>query len=651
MAERPPILERLHDALVVLLIVLRPLCWDGAPGQAADLLWQLLAVGALGLVAIERAAGLLPAWRWSWRASLVVVLLLALLPAVFAAPEPAPAWCRWTGWVACAAAAGYLMQVIDGRHRLALSACAGVVAIIGVLALMQRWVGLPAMAAAQSAGAQAFAALPVEGGQVAERIARGGVFATFTLANQLGAWLALVLPLVGWLAWRSTGAARWAAAVVLAMGLVALASTGAKGAWLACAGGLALAWWLAWAGRWWRWLPLPLAAVAVVGVWWSGVAAASVEVRIGYWRSAAALVAEAPWAGHGLGGFAAHQPRLMQPGDEPTRFVHNEVLEAAVAGGLPVAILLAGGLIALAWPRRSVAIADEPAVTWQPWIIVPALLYIALLGAMDGNLGWWPGGDGLTGVLAWSLLLGAVGGGVAWSLRHAPLPPPWVATAGLAAVACKALIDFDLHAAGVVGSAMLFAVILAEPAPATSAALGRILPAIAAAAAGAVVLVGSLTGQRLSEAADWLAQAQIARADPQAAADLARRLDCPAPAVPAVAAMRAWNRSEGAPGNLFNALEFLPANREVLEMAEGVARAAPHSAAVALHHARRLLQVRELRAAAAEAERAVQLAPASPRVLLGAAEILVQTGATSRALELRREAERLAPLVHPSLRP
>ncbi|HAT11662.1 MAG TPA: hypothetical protein DCS97_13960, partial [Planctomycetes bacterium] len=82
MAERPPILDRLHDVLVVLLIVLRPLCWDGAPGQAAEVLWQLLAAGALGLVAIERAAGLLPVWRWSWRASLLVALLLALLPAV-----------------------------------------------------------------------------------------------------------------------------------------------------------------------------------------------------------------------------------------------------------------------------------------------------------------------------------------------------------------------------------------------------------------------------------------------------------------------------------------------------------------------------------------------------------------------------------------
>jgi Tfp pilus assembly protein PilF len=118
-----------------------------------------------------------------------------------------------------------------------------------------------------------------------------------------------------------------------------------------------------------------------------------------------------------------------------------------------------------------------------------------------------------------------------------------------------------------------------------------------------------------------------------------------------MAAMRAWNLSEGAPGSLFSALEFLPPKREVLEMAEGLARAAPHSSAVALHHARRLLQARELRTAAAEAERAVQLAPGSPRVLLGAAEVIAQTGAASRAEELRREAGRLAPLVHPSLRP
>ncbi|MBN8527150.1 MAG: hypothetical protein J0M02_17600, partial [Planctomycetes bacterium] len=228
-AERPPILDRLHDLLVVLLLALRPLCWDGAAGQPADIVWQALATAAFLLVAVERAAGLRPSWAWSWRGIAGLALLAALLPAILRSPEPAPAWSFWTGLAASLAAAAYIAQVVVDRTALVWSALGAGLAVTAIFGVAQPLVVLPAMAEAQKAGAGVFAALPMDGSAVAERIANGGAFATFTLANQFGAYLALVIPVLAAMAWRSAGTARWTAAIVAAAGGAALAATGAKG--------------------------------------------------------------------------------------------------------------------------------------------------------------------------------------------------------------------------------------------------------------------------------------------------------------------------------------------------------------------------------------------------------------------------------------
>lgn len=658
-AERPPALDRLHDALVLALLALRPLCWDGAPGQPADLIWQGLAVLALGVVAVERAVGLRTAWSWGWRGVVGIALVLALLPAVLAAPEPAPAWCRWSGWVACLAAAGYLAQVLPGRVRLAIAALMAGLAMVAVLALMQRAVVLPAMAAAHAGGASMFEAVPGGGAAIAERIANGGVFATFTLANQLGSYLALLLPLVAALAWRARGGARWLLAGVAIAALASLVLTGAKGAWLALAFGAAVGWFAAFPARPHRWLPLALGAVALIAVLGSGLMRASVEVRLGYWRSATAIIAEQPLAGHGLGGFAAHQPRVMRVGDEPTRLAHNEVLEAAVAGGWGLGALALAALVALGWPRRTAAAALDDQATapaWIPGLLLVAVPYIALLRALDGNLGWWPGGELLAGILAWSVLLAAVGAAIAWAAIRLPPPPGWALAAGLAAVAAKALIDFDLHSAGVVGSAVAVAVIAGSPAAMATGAVSRVLPLLLAAAAAAVIAVGGLTGLRLAAAADWIAQVRMVR-DPAVAESLARRLDLPVETPPrelmVEAAMRAWGEGEGDPGILMTALDLLPPAPQTLPMAEGLARAAPHSAAAALLHAERLAAGRDWSAAAAEAERAVALAPTAPQVLMRAGRLLERgndQAQRARGAALVAEAQRLDPLVHPAQR-
>ena len=654
---RPPLLDRVHDLLVLLLVATRPWCWDGTPGQPAELVWQALAVGALCIVALERAAKLRPAWAWSWRGALAVVLVLALLPAAFGAAEPAPSWCRWTGWLACLAAAAYLMQVIGGRQRLALAGFGAGLAVTVLLGLAQPWWALPAMAAAQQAGSPVFAALAGDAAALSERIANGGAFSTFTLANQFGAYLALLLPLVAGLAWTNWRAPRQAPtqAVILLLGLLgllALALTGAKGAVLALAAGCGLGWWLAFPGRWWRWLPLPVAGLGLAAVLATGVAQASIDVRTGYWRSAVTLAGE---GGHGLGGFAAHQPRVMQVGDEPTRFVHNEVLEAAVAGGWPLAVLAAAALLALAWPRRSVA---EPTLAPEPPRLLAIALalavpYLGLLGAFDGQVSWWPGGGSVLANLGWALVLGGIAAGTAAALWRAEPPPAWAWAAGLCAVALKALIDFDFHAGGVLGTALLVAVCSGAPLAQATGLVGRWLPGLAALITAALVVGGMFTALRLAEAEQWIADARQS-GDPQVAEELAQRLGAdpltPPQALVALAGRRAWDLAAGAPGTQLAALDLLPPSGQALVLAAELTQAAPHSAAIALRHAQRLVAGKAWREAVAEAERAVRLAPTAPRVLEQAAAVLDHAAAGPRAAALRAEAARLRPLVHPGMR-
>lgn len=653
-AAAPALLARVHDVLVVLLIAARPLCWDGEPGQPGDQLWQVMALGACALVALERAAGLRCAWAWSWRGTLALAAVLALLPAALGAPEPAPAWCRWSGWLACLAGGAYLAQVLPGRRALAWAALGGGLAVIAVLAVVQYAHVLPAMAEAQRAGAAAFAAIPGGGGALADRFVRGGAYATFTLANQLGAYLALAVPVVTGLAWSGRGAARWTAAGLVGLGLAALACTGAKGAWLALGAGAAVGWWVAFPGRWWRWLPLALAPLALAVALYKGFGHDSVAVRVGYWRAAGALVAEAPLAGHGLGGFGAHQPRVMRPGDEPTRFVHNEVLEAAVAGGVPVALLCAAALLALAWPRRAVAAeAVAPAPPYALWALAGLPLYLALLGVLNENLGWWPGGGEPIVLLGWAVLLGAVAAAVAALLVRCGPPPAWALAAGLAAVALKALIDFDLHAGGVLGSALLVAVAGGTPRLAGGAA-GRWLPLTATVLVGGTIIAGLVTGLRLADGAGWLMQARLA-GTPDGAAPLARQLgvaeQTPREVLAGLAALRAWPLADGAPGLRLAALDLLPPAPRTRGLAAELAAAAPHSAAIALRHAVELVHAREWSDAVAELDRALALAPTAPRVLDVAAGLLERIpGQAERARRLRVEAQQLDAEVHSGMR-
>ncbi len=658
-------LEHAHDVLVLLLVFLRPLCWDGAPGQVADLVWQALAVAGLMLVAVERATLLRTAWTWSWRGVLGLVLLAALLPCTLYAPEPGPAWCRFAGWTSCMAAAVYLMQVLPGRVRLAIAALLAALAIESVLGVVQRWWGLPSMVEAQRAGDPAFAAIGQDVGDVAERLAHGGAYATFTLANQFGAYLALCLPLAVGAMVVYRGYARVLAVSVVVLGLVALCGASVKGAWLALACGVGTACFCAISGRW-RWLLLILGVLSVVAIGMSHLADDSMSVRWGYWRAAVTLIQRHPWSGFGLDSFGANQPQVMVAGDGPTQSVHNEPLEAALSGGVWLGLLGLVSLITLAWPRRALEQAfDVPprtvhtAAFWSLAFIVP---YLACFGAFYETLGWWPGRPDVLAVLGWALLLGTVATGCCFVLRHMPVLPSWSWVVALTAVATKACIDFDFHAGGVLGTALIVACCAPGRERLATGVWSRWSPAMLATMALAIVVVGAMTGRHLNQARDWISSARMVGLDARQAAALARDLGVPEQAPAALteqAALRAWNLADGAPSLRLQALWFMPSSRRATNMAGALAEEMRSNSSAHLQYAYRLLGEQRWHDAVRAARRATEVNPNSPGNLLRVAEIFAQAAAhvLSGAVELmnvvdqlRREARRLNEVVYPTLR-
>lgn len=449
--------DRWHEALLVALLVLRPLVWSGERSAWDHLAWMLLVIVALGVLVGEGLAGRRPWLRWGPGGLIAGVLIAGLLPSAALAHDAPVAWGTWNALLINLGFAFWLCQVVPGRERLALAALLGGGAVEIVVALLQPVWTLPAMAAKLAAGDPTMLALETAKGELGERIANGGMFGTFTLANTLAGFLLLVLPLV--LCRRST---------LLALGLAgAVAFLGAKSkgaiAALAVAAGTV---WSTTARGPWRWLPL--AGVIVLTLAIIGIPALkqglerSAEVRLGYWRGAATLVAEAPLAGHGLHAFAAHHARVIPPGTETSRSVHNDVLEAAVDGGIPAGLLLAALLAWLALGARGrdappAAIA-APAATLPLLGILP---FFAALGTLVSNTAWWPlGNDDATWWL-WPLLLAGLAVGTVHLAMRLPWPPAWAFRLALGAFALHCLVDFDLHSPGIWGTLTVVAILAA----------------------------------------------------------------------------------------------------------------------------------------------------------------------------------------------
>lgn len=545
------IVDALHATLVALLIGTRPLVWDDDPVQVPAIAWLALVLAALGVVVAEGWAGRRPAWRWSWSGIGLAALALLLLPAAAISPLPAQGWGLWSAVAGHVGLAAYLMQVVPGRERIAVAALgAGLLGACAVAVLQWLWV-LPGMAQAQLDGR--FAALGGLQGPLAERIANGGLFGTFTTANVLATYLLIAVPplLAAVCARGLAVSTRLAGLLLAALALAAFAGTASKGAFAALAvAGAAVCWWHVRGKR--RWLApaavaiLALGAFAVPGLR-EGLAR-SAEVRVGYWSAAVELAAERPLLGHGLRGFGEQAPRALPLSAEYSAHAHHAPLEVAAEAGIAAGLLLLVLLLAMPLRVKPSVPSTEPQETSSPphrstpWLLGAGVLYLALLGAMGDNIGWWPGGDTIGGTIGWSALLATAMALAFAALRALPPPPAWAWALALLAAALHACLDFGLHAGGVAGTLVAVAVIAGgaaaptRPVPRAVLAAASVLLILAAVAwvAGALAANDIRRGRAIVD--DVQALTTPGAVGPEDAPLVARRLcamaDLPEPSSP-----------------------------------------------------------------------------------------------------------------------
>lgn len=459
---------RAHDILLVALIALRPLVWSGQAGAWDNLAWLLLALVALVWLVIDAWRGRVAAWRFGIGGVLAAAMLLILLPAALRSPYPSTGMGLWGMAVIHLGFAAYLMQIVPGRERLAFGALAGALTVECLIALGQwAWV-LPKMATALAGGDPTIAALENANGDLANRVAYGGLFGTFTLANTLAAFLLLAaVPFLG-VVYAGRGAQRVIAGMMITIVLIVALGTASKGAAVALALAGVLVWTLHVTGRlrWWALIGVVIGGLVIAVIpQVRDLGAASAKVRLGYWEGAAALVAEAPLLGHGLNAFAAHGTRTMPLDAEPTRHVHNDVLEATVDGGVLAGLAM---LVLLGWcaRRRPVVpalVVDDPDTvkrTWQAaWPLLLFFPVFSALGMLASNLEWWPLGAGEMTWWLWPLVLAGVVIGVAALSTRLPLPPAWAWQLALAAFALHCLVDFNLQSPAIWGTLIVVAVL------------------------------------------------------------------------------------------------------------------------------------------------------------------------------------------------
>lgn len=465
---------RAHDIFLVALIALRPLIWSGDAGAWDNLAWLILTMFALGWLLIDAWRGRITSWRFGIGGMIAAALLVILFPAALRSPFPSTGIGLWGMAIIHLGFAFYMMQTISGRERLAFAALTGALIIECFVALGQWAWTLPNMAFALAHGDPAVAGLENSNGDLAERVANGGLYGTFTLANTLAAFLLLsAVPLVG-VAFASPKNLRLIVGAFIAMALLIAIGTASKGAAVALFLSIVVVWTLHRRGRD-RWF-----AVAAVIILATAVAlipplrhigAASANVRLGYWQGAISLIADAPLSGHGIHAFAAFSSRAMPITAEPTRHVHNDVLEAAVDGGIIAGVTLALLLLWCARTRRDVQLPenrerDSHAVKNEMrfflracWPLILFILVFTSLGMLASNIEWWPLGAGESTWWLWPLILSGILIGVIVFGARLPLPPAWAWQLAIAAFALHCLVDFNFQSPAIWGTLIVVSVL------------------------------------------------------------------------------------------------------------------------------------------------------------------------------------------------
>ena len=463
---------RHHDIILVTVIALRTLIWSGDASAWDNIAWLLFVGVALIALLVDAWRGRLLAWRFGIGGMIATALLLILLPAALTAPFPSTGMSLWGMAVVHLGFAAYVLQILAGRERLAFGAVMGALVVECTIALGQWWWVLPGMTAALTTGDANVMALENAHGDLAERLANGGIFGTFTLANTLAAFLLLVgIPLFG-IVWHARHHTQLIAVAILLLVIVIAVGTASKGAAVALIIAAVLVWTLRMTGRW---RLVPLIGLVLFGIICAAVpqirhlGAASAQVRLGYWQGATTLIAEAPLLGHGLHSFAAHSPRAMPVDAEPTQHVHNDVLETTVDGGLFAGLAL---VLLLLWTARTrppsvLATTNIPDVTTAErdkrsfhasWPLLLAFPFFSALGMLHSNIGWWPGGGDDTWWL-WPIILAAIFMGITILFTRIPSPPQWTFHVALAAFALHSLVDFNLQSPPIWGTFIIIALL------------------------------------------------------------------------------------------------------------------------------------------------------------------------------------------------
>jgi O-antigen ligase len=459
-----PLLERVALFLAVLGIMLRWLVSGSTAGTGLNLfVHSLFWIGLAAWFAARALEG-----GASYRFTGTEIAMLAFAIACWISVLRASFKLAALDYAAAYLSYGvlFVLAVHSLGTRLLLRLLMATLFTLSLYALVQRFYSLPRLH--ETYDPSVHGALTQE---FAARLASYEVFATFLYPNVFAGFLVLTLPVAAGMLLDLRGRGPRALglkAATLALGLLALAFTGALGGWAACLSGAAAFGALAATRTRGRTAVVAgggaaalLLAVLLIGPLLAPLAAKShaMHVRSVYWEAARKTFATAPLLGVGLNNFQDHYTRHKSDVQQETVKAHNDYLQLAAETGI-LGILALAGLLGIGL-RRALArqgappAADEPSS--PPGIVAGAVvtaffLAYMLRGTFDDIR---DSANRATPVMLVLVLASWVG---YWRFARADEeaaaagPLAWTrigVAAGIVALLVHMLVDFDFYEMGV----------------------------------------------------------------------------------------------------------------------------------------------------------------------------------------------------------